>query len=168
MSKKLKAQAADSLSAPSKKFRGKRLYPHWPLCKRVFSDIKSFAQIIIRFLEKMKLKLLFRTLPGKFPGAAAHILYRVRCRPAKNCFRFLRIRPKSGKVSIPAWANHIGQLHLVCCLKCMNQFQNRDTVSRAKIDCLCTSMVCSIFQRFQIRSITSALALGRSSTMTTS
>ena len=100
VSKKLKAQAADSLPAPSKKFRGKRLYPHWPLCKRVFSDIISFAQIIIRFLEKMKLKLLFRTLPGKFPGAAAHILYTVRCCPAKNCFRFLHIRPKCSQVSI--------------------------------------------------------------------
>ena len=86
----------------------------------------------------------------KQPSAAAHILYRVRCRPAKNCFRFLRIRPKSGKVSIPAWANHIGQLHLVCCLKCMNQFQNRDTVSRAEINCLYTSMVYGIVQRLQV------------------
>ena len=36
----------------------------------------------------------------KQPSAAAHILYRVRCCPAKNCFRFLHIRPKCSQVSI--------------------------------------------------------------------
>lgn len=98
----------------------------------------------------MKLKLLFRTLPGKFPGAAAHILYRMCGNPADDSLSFLRISPKCSQVSIPAWANHIGQLHLVCYLKCMNQFQNRDTVTRAEINCLYPSMVCGIVQRLQV------------------
>ena len=98
----------------------------------------------------MKLKLLFRTLPGKFPGTSAHILYPMCGNPAEDALCFLRIRPKCSQVSIQAWANHIGQLHLVCCLKCMNQFQNRDTVSRAEINCLYTSMVCGIVQRLQV------------------
>ena len=63
----------------------------------------------------MKLKLLFRTLPGKFPGTSAHILYRMCGNPAEDSLCFLRIRPECRQITIPMGADLIGQLYLVCC-----------------------------------------------------
>ena len=98
----------------------------------------------------MKLKLLFRTLPGKFPGAAAHILYSVCGNPAEDALCFLRISPESRKITIPTGADLIGQFYLVCRFKSMDKFQNGNAMSCPQINGLYTGMGCGIFQRFQM------------------
>ena len=98
----------------------------------------------------MKLKLLFRTLPGKFPGAAAHILYRVCGNPAEDALCFLRISPECRQITIPKGADLIGQLYLVCRFKSMDKFQNGNAMSCSQVNSLHTGMGCGILQRFQM------------------
>ena len=98
----------------------------------------------------MKLKLLFRTLPGKFPGTSAHILYRMCGNPAEDALCFLRISPESRQITIPTGADLIGKLYFVCRFKSMDKFQNGNAMSCSQVNSLHTGMGCGIFQRFQM------------------